>query len=85
MDAMVLGLTDQQNIEELINNISCSKGFACYTSGFEKLCKVMRFADGQKLECVDCPGSSCEFQAAFGWGHICQCPVRQYIARKFQR
>ncbi len=82
---MVLGLTDQQNIEELINSTSCSKGFECYTSGFENLCKVMCFAGGQMLECMDRPGSSCEFQAAFGWGHICQCPVRKYIAQNLRR
>jgi hypothetical protein len=85
MNVMVLGSTDQQNIEELISSTSCSKGFECYTSGFERLCPVMCFAGGQKLECMDRCESTCEFQAAFGWGHICQCPVRQYVARKLRR
>jgi hypothetical protein len=82
---MVLGRTDQQRIEEIIRSISCSKDFVCYTSGFRNLCKVMRFAGGQMLECMARPDSTCEFRAAFGWGHICRCPVRRYIAQELQR
>ena len=82
---MVIGLQDRQEIEEIIRSTGCSKGFECYTSGFESLCRVMSFAGGQMIECVDDPAPQCEFRSAFGWGHVCQCPVRKYIAKKYRR
>jgi hypothetical protein len=82
---MVLGLRDRQHIEEIINRTSCSKGFECYTSGFESLCRVMSFAGGQMLECMENTHPPCEFRAAFGWGHICKCPLRKYVADTFQK
>jgi hypothetical protein len=85
MDVMVLGLRDRQEIEEIINSTSCSKGFECYTSGLESLCKVMSFAGGQMIECMDDTHPQCEFRTAFGWGHVCKCPLRKYVADKFQR
>ena len=72
-------------IEDIISGMACSKDFKCYESGFENLCKVQIFKDGELVECLDEAAQLCKFSFNFGLGHFCKCSLRRYIAQNFNR
>jgi hypothetical protein len=72
-------------IEKIISGIECPKGFVCYKSGFEEICKAEIFIDGELVECLEeCP-LPCKLSFGFGFGYFCKCPLRRYIAQNFNR
>jgi hypothetical protein len=72
-------------IEEIISGIECPKDFECYKSGFENLCKILIFGDGELVECLGKSKQQCNFSFSFGLGYFCKCPLRIYIAKNFNR
>ena len=76
---------NKTQIEEIISGMECPKDFVCYESGFENLCKVKIFQDGELVECLDESSQSCKFGFHFGLGYFCRCPLRRYIAQNFNR
>lgn len=82
---MVIGSQERREIEEIIRRTGCPRNFECYASQLETLCRVVSFADGQMIECMELRHEQCIFRVPFGWGHVCTCPVRKYIAAKFGR
>ncbi|MDT8303988.1 MAG: hypothetical protein RQ760_21075 [Sedimentisphaerales bacterium] len=82
---MELTQENKAQIEEIFSGIECPKNFRCYKSGFEDLCKVRIFPDGELIECFDESGKLCKFSFDFGYGCFCKCPLRRYIAKNFNR
>jgi hypothetical protein len=72
-------------IEEIISKQECPKDFKCYKSGFEDLCKARIFRDGELVECLGENSHPCKFSFHFGYGYFCQCPLRRYIAKNFNK
>ena len=72
-------------IEEIIKGTECSKDFNCYKSGLEDLAKIQIFRDGELVECFEECSQLCKFSFGFGFGHYCQCPLRKYIAKNFNK
>ena len=72
-------------IREIISDIVCPKDFECYKSGFDDLCKVKIFLDGELVECLVEISPSCKLSFNFGFGHYCKCPLMKYIAKNFNR
>ena len=76
---------DRKKIEEIIGKMSCPKAFRCAESGFEKLCSARDFGVESYLECLDGSGNECQFALRFGDGHLCQCPLRVFLAKKHNK
>ncbi len=72
-------------IEEIVAGMKCPKGFACANSGFETLCKARDFGLEGYLDCLEEEPAACSFALSFGHGHLCQCPLRVYIAKKLRK
>ena len=71
-------------IEEIIGGLECPKGFVCYKSGFEVLCKAKRVLDESFLVCLEEYPQQCKFANLKG-GYVCECPLRIYIAKKLKK
>jgi hypothetical protein len=75
----------KKQIENMIGGIECPKGFQCHKSGFAKLCRARDIGIESFLECLEKDPEACTFSFAFGLIHLCQCPLRIYIAKKLQK
>ena len=76
----------EKEIEEIISQIQCSKGFECHKSGFEKLCKAEDIGLTQYLLCLEELGLiTCAFSVSFAGRTYCECPLRVYIFKKFKK
>ena len=71
-------------LEEIVNGIKCPKGFICYKSGYENLCKAEDIGIESFLVCLEQDPVDCKFSISFGDGFFCQCPLRVYIAKKMK-
>ncbi len=76
----------EQQIKQIMSEMDCDRGFACYESGFENLCSVKLIAGGAVLECLGegCPRqylAQCPFRMSFGFSYVCNCPLRAYVAK----
>ncbi len=56
-------------IEEIISGMECTKDFKCYKSGFEDLCKIEIFRDGELVECLEKHLQLCKLGFHFGYGY----------------
>jgi len=76
----------EKQIKEIINGLQCPKDFVCYTSGQKRLCKAEDIGLDSYLVCLEKHPKECKFFAVvFGDKHICQCPLRVYIAKKMKK
>lgn len=76
---------ERQRIEEIIGSMSCPKGFKCAESGFVNLCKAKDFGVESYLDCLDEGRSQCKFALPFADIHLCQCPLRVFLAKKLKK
>ena len=65
-----------------MGGMQCPKGFKCVDSGFERLCKAKDQGLPNYLDCLEENPDSCTFALPFGYGHLCRCPLRVYIAKR---
>jgi hypothetical protein len=72
----------REQIEEILDGLQCPKGYVCYTSGRENLCRAKDIGLESFLVCLERIPSECRFSVCFGDIYFCQCPLRVYIARK---
>jgi hypothetical protein len=56
----------KQEIEEIIGQTVCPKGFACHRSAFEVLCKAKDIGVESFVECVEEKPFACKFAVPFG-------------------
>lgn len=82
-----VGLEHVRAIEEMMQNLSCPKDFACYRSGLASLCSAKDIGTDICLECLEPNPLSCQFSLAtgdsylFGDTYLCACPIRVYLCR----
>jgi len=75
----------KKEIEKIIGQMQCPKGFRCYKSGLETLCKAK--AIGEKplqLVCLEDKALTCKFLSVKK-GFICECPLRIYLAKRLNK
>ena len=70
-----------RQIERITRDMECPKDFACHKSGFERLGKTRLIAEGQRVDCLEENARLCKFAVRFGHLTICECPLRNYIAK----
>ena len=75
-------------IEQIVDGLKCPKGFKCYKSGLEVLCKA-RGTEGtvSYLECLEENPEDCVFSTFIqGWdAYVCKCPLRAYLAKELKK
>ncbi len=71
-----------------MENTDCPKDFACYKANFENLCNFRDLGIKDYIECSSsCDDSPviCPSGFDFGGSFICGCPLRVFIAKRFNR
>ncbi len=76
---------DKKKIQEIMLAIKCEKDFKCADSGFETLCKAKKSGEDNRLWCIEFESEECSFGSSFGYGYLCKCPVRVYLAKRLQK
>ena len=76
---------DRKKIEEIMAGMQCAKNFKCAENGFEHLCRAKDFGLETYLECLEEDPWECSFALSFGYGYLCQCPLRVYLAKKLKK
>lgn len=77
--------TQKSEIEHIISQMKCSKGFECYKAGFKNLCRARIIAGTELIECSPENQQACEFKAAFMEMAFCKCKLRCYIAKNLHK
>ena len=72
----------KKRIEEIMGDMQCPNGLRCANGGLEQLCKARDFGLEHYLDCLEENPLECKFALRFGYGHLCRCPARIYIARE---
>ena len=81
---MQLTQKQQERVQEIMASMECPKGFPCYESNFEQMPNTKVVADGKVVECLEPKSATCSYALPFGFGRICTCPLRAYIAATFR-
>lgn len=79
---MELSVEHKNEIETIMRGTECPKGFECCKSGFEKLPKVRKVADGKVLECLEKGPKPCRLAVDYGCGRFCECPARIFAMQE---
>lgn len=74
-----------EQIKQIISSMTCSKGFDCFKSGFENLCKAKIVGGGKTIECSPENKRPCEYRFGFVDKSFCKCRLRYYVARNFNK
>jgi hypothetical protein len=74
----------RRRIVEIIDGMSCPKGFRCAERGFSELCRAKDAGLESFLVCLEDGGESCGFRLGYGRGRYCSCPLRVYLARRLE-
>lgn len=72
-------------IQDIIRDMQCPTDFECYKSGFENLSRAAIVGNAIKVVCLEEKAKTCNYGLSSGYGYICKCPVRNYIAKNFNR
>jgi len=72
---------DRKRIAEIAGSMQCPKNFKCAESGLEQLCRTRDFGVEKYLDCLEEKPGACSSALSFRSGHLCQCPLRVYIAK----
>jgi hypothetical protein len=75
----------KKKIEEIMSQMQCSKNFKCADSNFEILCKAKDSGMENFLDCLEEIPSICSFALSFGYGYLCSCPLRVFLAKKLKK
>ena len=77
----------EREIDRIKSETDCRRGFECCGEGTEVLCNAKYIAGGAIVDCSEAGckrKDNCTYRMAFGFGYICNCPVRKYMARHRQ-
>jgi hypothetical protein len=69
------------HIEKITSEMECPKDFICLESDFENLSKIKLIAGGERIVCLEEEQLRCKFALCYGSLTLCQCPLRNYIAK----
>jgi hypothetical protein len=75
----------KKEAEAIIGGMRCPKGYRCYVSGFDNLCRARDIGIESYLECLEKNPKSCAFSFPFGLIYLCQCPLRIFIAKNLKK
>jgi len=75
----------QTRIEEIMDQMTCPKGFHCYRSDFEELCNATYDPEDGFVECLQPAAEECWFAVNIGQRISCHCPLRVYIAKNLKK
>jgi hypothetical protein len=84
---MRLKEVEREQLKEIMSEMSCKRDFECYKHGFENLCDGKLVGeDFLKCErtnsnCSEEKRRNCDFSISFGYGFVCRCPMRVYVAK----
>ena len=73
----------KEYLQQLLGEIECQKGIKCVDSNPEEICKARDFGSESFLICME-EDPDCSFALSFGYGYMCQCPARIYIAKTYR-
>ena len=79
---IALASKQKKEIEGIISQIQCPKGFRCYKSGFGELCQAKDIGLQSFVECLEEAAQTCPFAVPFASRYLCRCPLRIYVAKK---
>ena len=72
----------KREIEEIMGNMECPKGFLCYRTGFATLCEAEDVGLKKYIKCLDLKSKECMFSISVGYAIYCECPLRNYLIKK---
>jgi predicted HD phosphohydrolase len=73
--------TQVAELEQLRNQIQCSRNYQCIGASLDSLCAAKYHAISDMLQCLDDDPAACEFSKPFSAStHKCTCPLRKHIA-----
>ncbi len=75
----------EREINKIIGEFNCPKGFRCYKSGFNDLCRAEDIGSEPFLECLDHARGECPFVLTYANVHFCDCPLRFYILKTLNK
>ena len=84
---MELKEVEREQLKEIMSEMSCKKNFECYKCGFENLCNGEpvggHFVKCERAnsKCSEEKRLNCDFSISFGYGFVCRCPIRIYVAK----
>ena len=73
---------DKKEIEEIIDGLKCPKDFLSYKSKFDSLCNAKDIGMKSFLLCLEENPQACKFSIDGGDYFFCECPLRNFIAKK---
>lgn len=80
----------QERITEIIEQMEeasnrCEKNFCCHKSDFKDICSANDFGLSDFVKCLEKNAQDCNFSLSFGYGYLCKCPLRVYIAKNLEK
>lgn len=82
---MEIAQEHDSKIQKIMRGMQCPKDFECYKSGFENLGRAGIVGDAIMIMCLEEKAKTCNYGLSFGHGYICKCPLRNYIAKNYNR
>ena len=70
-----------EEIERLMSQITCNKGFRCVKTNFNVLCKAKQIFGSEYLICLEKDGDKCVHYKRVNNKGICYCPLRKFSAK----
>ena len=73
-------------LQSLVESTTCAEGFRCLHVDDDERCAAHDFGARQYVECIDGErASACHHALAFGYSHLCRCPVRVLLCQADSR
>jgi len=82
---MEIAQEHDSKIQEIMSGMQCHSDFECYKSEFENLGRIAIVGNAIKVVCLEEQAKTCNCGLSSGYGYICKCPLRNYIAKNFNR
>ncbi|UCE48863.1 MAG: hypothetical protein JSW47_01725 [Phycisphaerales bacterium] len=69
-------------IENIMERMTCPKGFACLQLESKDICKVEDLGLDDYVECIEHEPRLCRFSLPFGATYFCKCKMRVHLCKK---
>ena len=87
---MELSNGQKEELNKLMAETKCKKDFECHKSNFKNCCEGELIGNNfvrcerDSLKCSVEKFESCDFSVSFGYGFLCNCPLRIYAAQNLK-
>ena len=78
-------ITSQREAVGIVGDLKCPRGFQCYKSNYKVLCKAGVNGNQDILHCLEEEPDECIFSLSVKGTYYCQCPLRNHIAKRFEK